>query len=198
MPTTTLQISNSNDDGTRFNNFADLLYFGNFTTVGYAGASIDRQGVGLRFQNVPIPRGAVINSATLTVTSNSNNSNTTVNSRISAYDADDTGSVIDVADYNSKFAAKTTAQVDWDNVPAFVTDTEYTSPEFKEVIAEVTSRIGWQAGNSILIFWEDHEGRTTQSNDTDRDIYDYGSTPGKAAKLNLNYTAGRIFNPFTI
>lgn len=188
-----IPITNNGDDGTRYRDFAGaLLYDATICVVGYESVALREAGVALLFRNIPIAQGAVVGSVSITLTARVNRSNVTVNSRISAYDADNGTFVINRTDYATKFAAKTTAQVDWDNIGAWTQDIQYTSPDIATVIQEIVNRPGWNFGNDILIFWEDHENRSTNTGNTSRLFYDYGLSPSDAAVLNITGAAGQL------
>ena len=156
----------------------------------YLTSRLKKRGGGLRFTNVTIPKGASITKANLIVTAYASYSDTTVNSRISAEKEDNPATFAnDKAAFDTRWANRSTARVDWDGIPAFTTDTEYTSPDIKTVIQEIVNRAGWASGNALVIFWEDFEDRSVYSgsDNTRRDSYQYEGSTTKAAKLVIEY-----------
>jgi len=155
-------------------------------SAGYNTSTNYKQGNGLRFTNITIPKGATITVTYLTFTSAANRSNTIVKSKIRGEDADNAAAFSDYADYDSR--PRTTAVVNWDDIPAWTVDVECDSPDFTSVIQEIIDRAGWASGNALVIFWDDHDNRSTNSNYTNRHAYSYDDTPAKAPKLHIEYT----------
>lgn len=173
----------SSGDTNKYHNSFHFNFTSQFGFVGHFVNNFHGCGVGFWFENIVLAQGAIIGSATLTVTSFSNESGTDVKSRISAYNADNGSIIANVGDYLAKYAARTIAREDWDNISAFVTDTEYTTPDFSAVIQEIVDRPGWVSGNDINIFCEDHDERSTAN--AVRRIYLRSDSVPKVAKLNV-------------
>jgi len=113
---------------------------------------------------------------------------TTVNSRISAEDVDDAATFSsDSSAFDARWAARTTARVDWDNIGAWTLNTDYNSPDIKTVIQEIVDRAGWASGNDIVIFWDDFDDRSTHNTSRWRLAYSY-TTPASAPKLYIEWT----------
>ena len=186
-----LQVIASSDDCYRK---LTSSYFGltsQFQVVGASDVSNFKLGGGMRFQNVLIPHGAVINSAYLTLRCEYASSVDTVKSRISAEDVDDADTFANSADaFDTRWAARTTARVDWDSIVGWGLDSDYNSPEIKTVIQEVIDRVGWVSGNDIVIFWDDFDDRSTHSSSCYRRAYSYDGSTTYAPKLVVTYTAG--------
>lgn len=152
----------------------------NTVSVGAFSATNYQFGAGIRFINVTIPQGATIDQAYLTLQAAASNSGSGVNTRISAEDVDDAPTFIDDAPtFDARWAARTTARVDWDAIATWVENTQYNSPEIKTVIQEIVDRPGWVSGNDIVIFWDDFEDRSTHGADRTRsaDAYAGGFHP---------------------
>jgi hypothetical protein len=141
-------------------------------------------GCGMRFLNVTILKDSTIDSAFLKITSYDNKVNNTVNTRIDGEDVGDAATFSTVGNYNGRI--RTTANVDWDAIPAHTKDVEYTSPNIKTVPQEIVNRGDWGSGNDMVIFWEDH-GSDTGSG-INRQPYSFESGQ-PAAKLEITYTA---------
>lgn len=184
--TTSYQVNANTDDAskqwdgavwslaTNANNFA-----GYNTNVSF------QLGCGMRFNNVIIPQGATIASANITFTALANLANDDVNSRLTGEDADNPVTFSTLANYDAR--PHTTANITWDAIPAWTQNTVYVSPEIKTIIQEIVGRPNWSSGNSIVIFWEDEEGRSTAINATYRSAYPHDNTPVKAPILNIDY-----------
>jgi hypothetical protein len=201
MPSLNIQINTNSDDGVRDWN-GTVWQYSNLTVhnfAGYGGALGFKQGSGLRFKNITIPQGATIISANLRLRASANWSNATVNSRIAAWDADNAPAAIaSEADYATKWAARTTARVDWDNIAAWTFNLGYDSPDIASVIQEIVDRPGWSSGNNIIIFWDDHDNRSTQAGLTRRGAISHNNDSTKAPRLLVTYSEPQIIGPIII
>lgn len=104
-----------------------------------------------RFQNVKIPQGVTISSATWSYTAWDNDASTD-NITLFAEDEDDSVAISttfsnDESPYNK---TPTTASTNW-TLPNQVNGTVYTSEDISAVIQEVISREGWVHGNDLTI-----------------------------------------------
>jgi hypothetical protein len=162
----------------------DLTFVNN--VVGYTSSTNYKMGCGMRFLNIPIPKGSTINSAKLTLTCRLSRSNTIVNSKLRGEDADNAAAFSDYADYSGR--PRTTNQVTWNNIPAWTAETEYDSPDITSIIQEIIDRAGWASGNALVIFWDDHDDISTHVDNTHRHAYSYDSSPAKAPNLHIEYT----------
>jgi len=142
----------------------------------------------MRFTGITIPQGATITSAYLNVTCHTEQSGTTVNTRISADDTDDAATFSTEEDFDTRWSGRTTARVDWDNIPVWNVDTEYTSPDIKTVIQEIVDRASWESGNDIALFWDDFEDRSTHTDYCYRQTYSYDGSTTKCSKLEITWT----------
>ena len=147
-----------------------------------------QEGGGFRYQNITIPQGSTILSAKLSVKAYKNRSGTVCNSKISAEDVDD-AAIFPVAkgDFDTRYAAHTTAVVNWDSIAAWTMDTWYDSPDITSVIQEIIDRVGWSSGNDIVIFWEDFDDRSDHNDDAARDAYGYPRGSANTPKLIITY-----------
>jgi len=142
----------------------------------------------MRFQTVPIPQGATITTAYLTFRAKISTTVDDVNTRIRGEDADDTVTFSDLTDFDSR--PRTTAQVDWDSIPDWTADTDYDTPEIKTVIQEIVDRAGWASGNSMVLFWDDFDDRSTHTSACYRQMMTYDHSSTYAPKLHIEYTEG--------
>ena len=188
MPTLDVQVDHDNDDCRVYWTGAvwTLLLTANHDQVGYQDAARCKSGAGMRFLNITIPKGSKINSAYVTVKASVSRDLTTVNTKVRGEDVDDAARFTTVANYNGR--ARTSAEVNWDNIPAWNTDTEYDSPEIKTVIQEIIDRAGWASANDIVIFWDDHDDRSTHTDNTRRQCYSHDHVAANAPKLHIEYT----------
>jgi hypothetical protein len=188
MTTLNLQVAASTDDCMEilssgwFDITANEFYAGHYNATDY------KWGSGARFQNVTIPHGATIDSAYFILTCKTSRSGTVCNTEISADDTDNAATFSTKANFESRYAARTTAQINWDGLGAWTAETEYTSPDIKNVIQEVIDRAGWSSGNALVLFWEDFDNESTGSGLREAYAYDGGSS--KAPKLQIIYSTG--------
>ncbi len=167
--------------------------------AGYYSSSILKVGAGARFQNVTIPPGATITSAYLTLTSEANESGTTVKIYIIGDLEPDAAAFSTIADYQARRGTsvggannnkRTVACVAWDSIGSWTLDSEYNSPDISAVIQEIINQGGWASGNALVLFWDDHDARGTQSSDIRRVAYAYDYSATKCAKLMVTFTTG--------
>jgi hypothetical protein len=168
---------------TTFNGTADVLKLG----VGYNDVF---HGSGVRFQTVPIPQGATIDSASISVKQISEYY-LTEQTDITIYaQAVDSGAAWAQTTNEPGLATRTTASTQWNiGTTAWVWKEWYQSPDIKAVVKEITDRAGWASNHhlNLLIY----------NTSTDNKQYSYrwagsydssGNVSG--AKLNVSYTAG--------
>ena len=145
-----------------------------------AGNSAGQAKKGFFYFNTDVPQGAVITEAYLLLTSASNASGVTVNLLIDAADEDNPEVPHGVADALAR--PRTTAQVAWNDVGAWVASTVYQSPSIVAVIQELVDRLGFIG--PVLIFVEDNGSTVTAG----RKIKTYNGTPAEAAVLHIVYS----------
>lgn len=105
--------------------------------------------IGLHFAAVNVPPGATIQKAHIAfVAKGSDNKATSL--QFVAEAADNAGAFSD-ARSNVSGRTKTSANVAWDDVPAWKKNEKYWTPDLSAVIQEVVSRGGWSANNAINI-----------------------------------------------
>ncbi len=183
------QVGQSSDDAYRplvGGSGFDLA--GSDSIVGYFGAGNLQYGCGIRFTNITIPKGSIITEAHLTLRARENDATAGVNSRISAEDVDNAPTFADsAAAYDTRYAARTTARVDWDNIAAWTAGLDYDSVDIKSVIQEIIDRVAWASGNAIAIFWEDYDDRSTHAADRLRNAQSYDGQSANAPKLDISF-----------
>lgn len=140
-------------------------------------------GLGARFLNVTIPKGATIVSAYLRLYAYLSRAIITVNLRLAAEAADDAVTFSTVADYNARLR---TDYVAWSNVGAWVNGSWYDSPDIKACIQAVVNRDGWVSGNDLVVFCED-DGTSTEYRQTASWNADGAIRGTLGPKLEVNY-----------
>ncbi len=135
--------------------------------------------VGVRFQNVDIPSGVTITRAYIEFTSVCNQSVATTLTITGQLNDDTTqfdGSNSDLSD-----RPETGTTVTWtiSGASAWSSGVTYQTPDLKGIVQEIVSREGWNAGNSMVFFFEG-TGK--------RDVYSYDGDPNKAPFLHVEFT----------
>ncbi|MFQ5334613.1 MAG: hypothetical protein ACE5DN_00920, partial [Flavobacteriales bacterium] len=82
-------------------------------------------------------------------------------------------------DYDISSRPLTTAAVPWNNLPSWVINVKYQSPDISAVVQEIVNRPGWQNGNSLDIIITGTGHRTAES---------YNGEPQNAPHLFIKYT----------
>lgn len=111
--------------------------------------NVDPQAIGLRFQNISIPRNATITNAYVEFVSNTVNSELT-NLIVSGEKVANATTFTTVL-RNITQRPKTTASVPWNGLPPWVSNTIGQTPNLSSVIQEVINQSTWQSGNAINI-----------------------------------------------
>jgi hypothetical protein len=156
-------------------------------------------GAGMRFQTIAITNAQTIDTATMILTAHDTagaRAQVACNTRISAEDVDDAAVFADnQAAFEARYAAQTTAIVDWDNIPAWSngeSGADTTSPEIKTVVQEIFDRPGWATGQDLVLFWEDYDDRSTHVNDNRAYGESYDGDTAKCAQLHMEYAAAGV------
>lgn len=120
------------------------------------------QEVGMRFQNVTVPAGAIVSNAYVEFTTDETNAGAT---SVTFYgeDTDDAdGFSADAGDITNR--QKTAASVDWNNIPAWnIVDETHQTPDLSTIIQEIIDRDGWSSGNDMVIISDGTGERTAES-----------------------------------
>lgn len=179
-PTTTYQISNYLDNGNGYSDNSFTNTASTFNIGRYYGYNCF---LFLRFTNIIIPRGNIINSAKLQVKSNSTLSTDCSNIiRIRTENVDNATSPTSMPIINTP----TIASVNW-NPESWSGASWYDSPDIKTIIQEVINRSGWVSGNSIRIDIDNYNSPDIQAY---RAIANYTNNPvGSGAKLVIDYSS---------
>lgn len=166
-------VSSNNDDAQEKSNGKMYL------TSNYQ--KLNNRTVAFRFQNVQIPQGTTISSASITVNSYNAQSN---NSTVTIYgeDIDDSPAMTN-SDDDITDRTKTTAKEDWD-CNNWGYDVDYTTPDISDIIQEIVNRSNWVSGNDITIIIEPKSG----SNNKKITARDYSSS--NAPVLDVSFSSG--------
>jgi len=167
--------------------YGDVLYLG----VNFQMAGRDWDGEvdyyyygGMRFPALEIPQGATIESAYLKFIADLDYTVTIVKTRIKGEAADNANIFTNIDNYIAR--TRTTAYVDWLNIPAWYAETLYTSPDIKTIIQEIINRSGWASGNALVLFWD--ENGSSKKAGCARAGYAWDANPSKATLLEITYS----------
>ncbi len=143
------------------------------------------QWVGMRFNNISIPRNASILNAYVEFEVDETGSDPT--SVAIQGQASDNAATFATATRNISSRARTTAQVSWNNIPAWTTiSAKSQTPSISSIIQEIVNRPGWASGNSIVIIISGTGRRTAEA---------YNGEIPAAPKLVIAYTTGATPTP---
>ncbi|MFK7860275.1 MAG: PilC/PilY family type IV pilus protein [Granulosicoccus sp.] len=177
------EIKHNNDDGEQYSN----------NTIELNGQALDVQAGtdtwALRFDELNIPRGATINSATLDVISRGNYYGTST-LEIVGEATDDSAPLRAIpGDFTSRSnpGKATTAKVTWNAGDWYGNDWgryTYSSPNLNTIVSEITDRPGWCGGNALTLI-VDVAGvdRAARSHDND---------PYLAPVLQIDYSPASV------
>lgn len=110
---------------------------------------------GLRFQSINVD--SVINSATIKFIAQSSVNNTDIIPipyiDIYGVASDNEGTSSNTTDFNNKISNLTNNYVPW-SPGEWVAESEYETPDLSIIVDEITSRTGWENGNSIVFIFK--------------------------------------------
>ena len=187
--TITCSILNADDDveesqnGVLYTDSSDLEFvYDSFNSNGY-------QTIGLRFGNIKIPQGAIVNSAYIQFSTDEANTATT-NLLISIEDTSNAEEYVEALTYGVSSRNYINQNVAW-NPPAWNTideaGTNQRTPSLVGLVQTINDKNDWEAGNA-LAFKVVGTANSLTSTSAKRvaDSFEGGAT--KAPKLIINYT----------
>jgi len=184
MPTITVRVAASGDDGywsegnSSFNNNgADLQ-------IGYINSTLKRTHSFMRFLALTIPQGAFINAAYLTLRSTVNWSNWQA-AQIFGVAADDPAAP---TSYAEAAGLSLTTESGWFPSGTWVSGEDIESPSLTAVIKEITDRVGWASGNDLILCFK-YAGGDSSSYTRKWASYDAGAET--APLLTVTYSIGK-------
>eukprot|EP00514_Thraustochytrium_sp_LLF1b_P006615 CAMPEP_0184532558 /NCGR_PEP_ID=MMETSP0198_2-20121128/14233_1 /TAXON_ID=1112570 /ORGANISM="Thraustochytrium sp., Strain LLF1b" /LENGTH=249 /DNA_ID=CAMNT_0026925167 /DNA_START=161 /DNA_END=907 /DNA_ORIENTATION=+ len=127
--------------------------------------------VGIRFRSLDIPPGVVIDSASIRFTASADSGSTVPSVEILGEDTNDSlefGTTSQGQLGSVRLRPKTTSRVTWD-VPQFVANKRFATPDIASVMQEIINRQGWEAGNSLTLLLRN----TVNSNNSPRQVFSF-------------------------
>ena len=168
----------SSDDAEQENDEIDSL-FDDDIDAGWEGAPEDQNVLtaGMRFRNIPVPQGAIIESAYITVWSHEAKSAEDVAElTIYADDTDDAATFTEDALIDAR--PSTDATVEWTVAEEWGLWTPHQTPELKDIVQEIVDRDGWGAGNAIaFIVLGENQGPSDFENAREWESYENIADP---------------------
>lgn len=138
----------------------------------------DEQLIGMRFITMDIPSGSTITAANITFQADESDSST-VNLYFYGQDTDD-ADIFTTTNGDISNRELTSNFVGWEGIEAWVTNTDYTTPDLSSVIQEIIDRPGWNTGQDIVIIVNGTSGsRVAES---------YNGETANAPILRVSYT----------
>lgn len=187
MTVIALQVGASDEDAYQRRDAASYSRTSTVSIVqrGSAGTEFD---AGLRFTNVTIPRGALIQAAAIDLYLGFAPTFDDAQCSIGAHNHDDAPAFPAAAganDVNTRLASMTTAAVAWNADGLLSSPGWVTSPDISAVVQEIVNRSGWASGNAIVVILKGDTG-------TSKSLYSasYDGTPANAAKLAVTAIQG--------
>ncbi len=135
----------------------------------------------VRFTNVTIPKGAVINSAVIRLEANTTTSGTGDRTNIHFEAADNPSAPTSGSDLVGRSLGSAVA---WDDVGNWTAGNTYDTPDLTTILQAVIDRTGWASGNAIQAHLVD-DG----SSGTTRYFKSHNNDSAAAAELRVTYTA---------
>ncbi|MBA3581086.1 MAG: Ig-like domain-containing protein [Gammaproteobacteria bacterium] len=154
--------------------------------MGYVGVAA--QQVGMRFPTVAIPQGATIINAYIDFRADQNNSN--INNFVLKGEATNNAARFNNTAGDISGRLRTTASVDWLNVPAWTAGNQYQTTNITSIVQEIVNRVGWSSGNAMGIFVEPGSGCINST--CSRIAVSYNGSSATAPQLVVNYTLGPL------
>lgn len=181
-----VQIAVDTDDGAEFDDATWQVQGTDIdgNRVGNAIGSIF--DMGMRWDNVTIPNGATITSATIELFMKFNSGAGDIVTRMQGFDEDDTATFGVSARPSQR--TQTTALVDrtYTNAGDWVDETYLALDDVTAIVQEIVDRGGWVSGNAIGFVLKDNGSAANER----WQFQDYGRSAGDAAKLTIIYAAG--------
>ena len=165
--TITSQVAQDNDDA------EERLSNGNMD-LGSSDLELTSDGgtnqfVGIRFQNINIPQGTTILSASIQFTTDETDSGST-SVTIRGEDSDN-ASIFSSSNYNISSRTLTSASAAWNNIPAWnsvgQSGANQQTPSLTAIVQEIVNRGGWSSGNAMAFVINGSGERTAESHDGD-------------------------------
>lgn len=195
MPTLDLTITAAGDDG--FSTTAGAGTFNNTdpeVTIGEQ-MGVPQNGAFLRFLNVTIPQGSVVNVAYLTYVETAPDGVDPATSFRSNFFGNDADNAAAPTSYSTHLAkVRTAAFAAYDDLSGALTaGVAYNTPSLVAPIQAVIDRLGWVSGNALMLLWDAGPAPSYNSRATNPASYEHATY--NAPILHIEYDAPVVVPP---
>jgi hypothetical protein len=162
---TVVTFDTSSDDAEQENEEMDAIYDDDID-AGWEGEPDDQNilTAGMRFRDINIPQGAIIDSAYILVHSHEGKSTEDVARITIVGEAQDNPATYDLQTLITA-RQETTASLMWEVAEEWEIWEPYKTPDLKDIVQELVNRSGWQSGNSMaFMFKGEDQGPSTVEN----------------------------------
>jgi hypothetical protein len=170
------RVSTGSDDATEYTTGEDVGY------VSTGSSDLDLEVgkmVGVRFQGIQVPPGAVINNAYIMFTAEDPDSGSWVLGITG--EASDDAAAFASSNYDISNRTPTAATATWSSSTSWSDDSTYVSPDLTSIVNEIVGRPGWVKGNSLVFIF--------LGQDDERDAWSYNGSSSRAPLLHIEFTS---------
>ncbi len=169
-----IAITSSTDDAEEYEDHSMHLTSSDLELV----EDKDSQIVGLRFKDIPVPKGAIISNAYIQFRADETNGRDTYLT-ITGHDTDNSSTFTSTS-RNISDRKETSAQVDW-RPNDWTVKGEYgldqRTPDISSILQEITDRSGWSKYNRLSLFISGSGKRVADSYDAHKKSYESNTAP---------------------
>jgi len=135
--------------------------------------------IGMRFQDIALPKDATVTNAYLVFTAYQNRTASGASFDISGSDEDDARNFRRYRRYLLRDKPKT-ASVSWTNIPPWYKNNTYQSPPVTTIVQHLVNRADWELGNDMMLVISNMNGN--------RGGYSFKGKPSGAPSLVIEYS----------
>jgi hypothetical protein len=135
--------------------------------------------VGVRFQGIQVPPGAVITNAYIMFTAEDPDSGSWALGITG--EASDDAATFTSSNYDISNRTPTAASVTWSSSTSWLDDSTYVSPDLTSIVNEIVGRPGWVKGNSLVFIFS--------GQDDERDAWSYNGSSARAPLLHIEFSS---------
>ncbi|NNE70002.1 MAG: T9SS type A sorting domain-containing protein [Rhodothermales bacterium] len=179
-----VSISASSDDAEEVVSDGSMSLTGNVLEHIDNSGTFEQEYIGLRFQNITIPKGATIDVANIQYTVHTVDADVAITVTYTGEDIDDAPTFTSTANDISG-RTQTTASVDWSPSHWAAVDDQgaaQKTADLSTIINEIVDRSGWVSGNDIVIIVKPNTGSGR------RQPKSYDNSAADAPELSIEYT----------
>jgi len=179
-----IRVNSDNNDAEELLNDGSMYRDSSDLELGYDSYVGGIQIIGMRFKDVDIPQGAIIDSAYIELTTDERDSGTT---NLIIYGEDtDSSNIFSNNDNDISDRTTTSTSVNWAPSAWNSVNETHQSPDISAIIQEIVNRSNWSAENDLTIIIEPDSSCTSSSCQRTAESHDGESN--SAPLLVINYT----------